>query len=165
MTSNISSGTTGHAYRLRPMPINSVNNNSNISGQSSNTNLNSNNSNSLYYGSSLTAAPTITPPTWSYSSPSQLARKYANIAPIWSQSLVSFYNEDRAPSERRSSVNQPQQSQIQSQQQPIVHSTSMNPHNHHHESNSYRQQYTPHYVSHDLAKEPISSSRAKKNIQ
>ena len=82
MTSNISSSTTGHAYRLRPMPINSINNNSSIVGPSSNTNMN-NNSNSLYYGSSSSAAPTVAPPNWSYSSPSQLARKYANIAPIW----------------------------------------------------------------------------------
>jgi hypothetical protein len=71
MTSNISSSTTGHPYRHRPMPIN---NNSNITGQSSNTNMN-NNSNSLYYGSSTSAAPTVAPPTWTYSSPSHLARK------------------------------------------------------------------------------------------
>jgi hypothetical protein len=169
------------------MPINSLNNNSNLPGQLSNSNIN-NNSNSLYYGSSSSAAPTVASPTWNYSSPSQLARKYANIAPIWchitkprqlkkkfastfhqAQSLVGFYNEDRAPSERRSSLNQSQQqqSQIQSQQQQqqqqpiIVHSTSSNPHHHHHhETNNYRQQYTPHYVSHDLPKEPsaITSS-------
>ncbi|CAF1630214.1 unnamed protein product, partial [Adineta ricciae] len=195
MTSNISSGTTGHAYRLRPMPLNSVTNSSNLTGQSTNSTLNSN-SNPLYYGSSSIAAPTVTPPTWSYSTPSQLARKYANIAPIWchitkprqlkkkfastfhqAQSLVSFYNEDRAPSERRGSLTQSQNSSNQSQQQqqqpqPTVHSTSSNPHHPlhhlHHESNSYRQQYTPHYTSHDLGKEPpvssstSSSSRAKK---
>jgi hypothetical protein len=173
------------------MPINSLNNNSNLPGQLSNSNIN-NNSNSLYYGSSSSAAPTVASPTWNYSSPSQLARKYANIAPIWchitkprqlkkkfastfhqAQSLVSFYNEDRAPSERRGSLNQSQQqqNQIQSQQQQqpiIVHSTNSNPHHHHHhETNNYRQQYTPHYVSHDLPKEPSaitssSSIRAKK---
>jgi hypothetical protein len=184
MTSNISSSTTGHPYRHRPMPIN---NNSNITGQSSNTNMN-NNSNSLYYGSSTSAAPTVAPPTWTYSSPSHLARKYANIAPIWchitkprqlkkkfastfhpAQSLVSFYNEERAPSERRNSLNQSQQqNQNQSQQQPpIVHNTSSTPHHHHHtnESNSYRQPYIPHYPTHDLITEPSipsSSSRAKK---
>ncbi len=199
MTSNISSSTTGHAYRLRPMPINTLNNNSNITGQLSNTNMN-NNSNSSYYGSSSSAVPTVASPTWSYSSPSQLARKYANITPIWchitkprqlkkkfastfhqAQSLVNFYNEDRAPSERRGSLNQTQQqqqqnqtqsqSQQQQQQQPVVHNTSSNPHHyHHHESNNYRQQYTPHYVPHDYAAEPSaitnssssSSSRAKK---
>src|SRR5690349_21371743 len=202
MTSNISSTTTGHAYRIRPMPLNSLNNNSNITGQTSNTNMN-NNSNPSYYGSSSSTVPTVTSPTWSYSSPSQLARKYANIAPIWchitkprqlkkkfastfhqAQSLVNFYNEDRAPSERRGSLNQPlpqqqqqqqQQNQIQSQQQPqpVVHNTSSNPHHyHHHESNSYRQPYNPHYISHDFVTEPpvtttpssssSSSSRAKK---
>ncbi|CAF5046222.1 unnamed protein product, partial [Rotaria magnacalcarata] len=64
------------------------------------------------------------------------------------QSLVSFYNEDRAPSERRGSLNQTQQqqqqNQTQSQQQqqtPTVHNTSSNPQYHHNESNSYRQQY------------------------
>ncbi|CAM2711530.1 unnamed protein product [Rotaria socialis] len=184
MTSNISSSTTSHTYRLRPMPIN---NNSNSSGQSSlNTPMNHNSTSSSYYGS---AAPIVASPTWSYSSPSQLARKYANIAPIWchitkprqlkkkfastfhqAQSLVSFYNEDRAPSERRGSLNQTQQqNQTQSQQQqqqqtPTVHNTSSNPQYHHNESNSYRQQYTPHYVSHDTT-EPstiTSSSRAKK---
>jgi hypothetical protein len=167
------------------MPINSLNNNSNLAGQSSNANMN-NNSNSSHYGSSSTAAPTVASPTWSYSSPSQLARKYANITPIWchitkprqlkkkfastfhqAQSLVNFYNEERAPSERRGSLNQPQQqqqNQIQSQQQqqqqqPIVHNTSSNPHHyHHHESNSYRQQYTPHYVSHDFVTEPSSTT-------
>ncbi|CAF1280882.1 unnamed protein product [Rotaria sp. Silwood1] len=191
MTSNISSSTTGHTYRLRPMPISSINNSSNLSGQSANTTLNNNNSNSTYYG---TAAPIVASPTWSYSSPSQLARKYANIAPIWchitkprqlkkkfastfhqAQSLVSFYNEDRAPSERRGSLNQSQQQQQQNQmqsqqqqQQSIVHNTSSNPQYHHNEPNSYRQQYTPHYISHDLTTEPStttsssSSSRAKK---
>ncbi|CAF4403510.1 unnamed protein product, partial [Rotaria sordida] len=69
------------------------------------------------------------------------------------QSLVSFYNEDRAPSERRGSLNQSQQpqqlqSQPQQQQQSSVHNTSSNPQYHHNESNSYRQQYTPHYISH-----------------
>ncbi|CAF3107996.1 unnamed protein product [Rotaria sp. Silwood2] len=186
MTSNISSSTTGHTYRLRPMPISSMNNNSNLIGPSTNTTLNNNNSNSAYYG---TAAPIVASPTWSYSSPSQLARKYANIAPIWchitkprqlkkkfastfhqAQSLVSFYNEDRAPSERRGSLNQSQQQQqnqmqSQQQQQSSVHNTSSNPQYHHNESNSYRQQYTPHYISHDITTEPSttsSSSRAKK---
>jgi hypothetical protein len=181
------------------MPINSLNNNSNIIGQASNTNIN-NNSNSSYYGSSSSAVPTVASPTWSYSTPSQLARKYANITPIWchitkprqlkkkfastfhqAQSLVNFYNEDRAPSERRGSLNQTQQqqqqqqqqqNQTQSQQQSTVHNTSSNPHHyHHHEPNSYRQQYTPHYVSHDHVTEPSatttsssssSSARAKK---
>ena len=204
MTSNISSSTTGHAYRLRPMPTNSLSNNSNSTGSSSNTNTN-NNSNSSYYGSSSSAAPVVAPPTWSYSSPSQLARKYANITPIWchitkprqlkkkfastfhpAQSLVNFYNEDRAPSERRGSLNQtPQQqqqsqqtqsqsqSQQQQQQQPIVHTTNANPHHYHHyESNSYRQPYSSHYIPHDHGIEPSaptassssssSSSRAKK---
>ncbi|CAF0918642.1 unnamed protein product [Rotaria sordida] len=186
MTSNISSSTTGHTYRLRPMPTSSINNSSNISGQSTNTTLNNPNSNSTYYG---TAAPIVASPTWSYSSPSQLARKYANIAPIWchitkprqlkkkfastfhqAQSLVSFYNEDRAPSERRGSLNQSQQpqqlqSQPQQQQQSSVHNTSSNPQYHHNESNSYRQQYTPHYISHDHTIDPpppITSSRSKK---
>lgn len=190
MTSNISSSTTSHTYRLRPMPTNSINNNSNISGQSSiNTSMNNNNNNSssAYYGSSV---PIVASPTWSYSSPSQLARKYANIAPIWchitkprqlkkkfastfhqAQSLVSFYNEDRAPSERRGSLNQAQQqnqTQTQHQQTPTVHNTNSNPQYHHSESNNYRQQYTPHYISHDLTTEPSttttssSSSRAKK---
>jgi hypothetical protein len=200
MTSNISSSTTGHAYRIRPIPINSLNNNSNIAGQSSNTNM-SNNSNSSYYGSSSSAAPTVASPTWSYSSPSQLARKYANITPIWchitkprqlkkkfastfhqAQSLVNFYNEDRAPSERRGSLNQLQQQQQQQQQQnqtqsyqqqqPSVHNTTSNPHHYHHyDSNNYRQPYTSHYVPHDPVTEPStpatsssssSSSRAKK---
>jgi hypothetical protein len=168
-----------------------INNNSNLTGQSSNTNMN-NNSNSLYYGSSSSAAPTVAPPTWSYSTPSHLARKYANIAPIWchitkprqlkkkfasqfhqAQSLVNFYDEDRAPSERRNSLNQSQQqNQTQTQQQsPVVHNTSSTPHHHHHhhnESNNYRQQYTPHYATHDHGTEPStqssssSSSRAKK---
>jgi hypothetical protein len=162
------------------MPINSISNNSNTIGQSSNTNIN-NNSNPSYYGTSSSTVPTVASPIWSYSTPSQLARKYANIAPIWchitkprqlkkkfastfhqAQSLVSFYNEDRAPSERRGSLNQPQQNQSQ-QQQPIVHYTNSN---HHHDSNSYRQQYTPHYVAQELITEPpaatSSSSRSKK---
>ena len=192
MTSNISSSSTGHAYRLRPMPITSINNNSNPTGPPLNTTLSSS-SNPSYYGSS-SVAPTVASPTWSYSSPSQLARKYANIAPIWchitkprqlkkkfastfhqAQSLVNFYNEDRAPSERRGSLTQSQQqNQAQSQQQqqpkaqPTVHSTgSTRPHPSHHpyESNSYRQQYTPHYPAHDLVTDSSaasSSSRAKK---
>jgi hypothetical protein len=145
----------------------------------------SNSSNTSYYGASSTAAPIVASPTWSYSSPSQLARKYANIAPIWchitkprqlkkkfastfhqAQSLVGFYNEDRAPSERRGSLNQPQQqqNQIQSQQQQqqsTLHNTSSNPH-HHESSNSYRQPYTSHYTPHDHITEPSSSSRSKK---
>lgn len=191
MTSNISSNSTGHAYRLRPMPINSLNNNSNLSGSSSNNAMSSSNNPSYYTSSSSSsAAPIVASPTWSYSSPSQLARKYANIAPIWchitkprqlkkkfastfhqAQSLVNFYNEDRAPSERRGSLNQSQQQQQQqsSQQQQQqagsqsnVHSSSSN--RHHHDSTGYRQQYTPHYpTSHDLINEPSSSSsRSKK---
>lgn len=205
MTSNISSSTTGHAYRLRPMPVSSLSTNSSSTGSSSNTNVNSN-SNSSYYGSpssssSSSAAPIVAAPTWSYSSPSQLARKYANITPIWchitkprqlkkkfastfhpAQSLANFYNEDRAPSERRGSLNQtPQQqqqqqnqsSQSQQQQQPIVHTTNPTPHHYHHyDSSSYRQPYSSHYIPYDHGTEPSvpttpsssssSSSRAKK---
>lgn len=204
MTSNISSSTTGHAYRLRPMPTNSLNTNSNSTGSSSNINTN-NNSNSSYYGSSSSAAPIVAAPTWNYSSPSQLARKYANITPIWchitkprqlkkkfastfhqAQSLANFYNDDRAPSERRGSLNQTpqQQQQTQSEQQsqqqqqpkqPLVHNTNANPHHYHHyESNSYRQPYSSHYIPYDHGTESSaptaisssstssSSSRAKK---
>ena len=192
MTSNISSSSTGHAYRLRPMPMTSINNNSTPTGPPLNTTLSSS-SNPSYYGSS-SVAPTVASPTWSYSSPSQLARKYANIAPIWchitkprqlkkkfastfhqAQSLVNFYNEDRAPSERRGSLTQAQQqNQAPSQQQqtkvqPTVHSTgSTRPHPSHHqyESNSYRQQYAPHYPAHDLVTDSSAASssslRAKK---
>ncbi|CAF5163805.1 unnamed protein product, partial [Rotaria sp. Silwood1] len=80
--------------------------------------------------------------------PRQLKKKFASTF-HQAQSLVSFYNEDRAPSERRGSLNQSQQ-----QQQSIVHNTSSNPQYHHNEPNSYRQQYTPHYISHDLTTEP-----------
>ena len=187
MTSNISSSKNSQTYRLRQTP---TNNSSNLTGQISNINMNNNNNNnSSYYGSTT---PIVSSPSWSYSSPSQLARKYANITPIWchitkprqlkkkfastfhqAQSLVSFYNEDRAPSERRGSINQSQQqNQNQSQQQkqhsPIVHNTNSNSHHrHHYELNSYRQQYTPHYISHDLPTESSttvisSSSRVKK---
>jgi hypothetical protein len=170
------------------MTTNSSNNNSNIGTPSSNTSMN-NSSNTSYYGTSSSTAPIVASPTWSYSSPSQLARKYANIAPIWchitkprqlkkkfastfhqAQSLVGFYNEDRAPSERRGSLNQSQQQQQQQQQNQIqsqqqqqssVHNISSNPH-HHDSSNSYRQQYTSHYIPHDHITEPSSSSRSKK---
>lgn len=154
--------------------------------------------NSSYYGSSSsTSAPIVASPTWSYSSPSQLARKYANIAPIWchitkprqlkkkfastfhqAQSLVNFYNEDRAPSERRGSLTQSQQtsqaSQSQSQQpQQLQQSSSSQSSVHnvntpriHHDANSYRQQYASHYPNQDLISDPSggsgSSSRAKK---
>jgi hypothetical protein len=145
--------------------------------------MNNNNNNTSYYGTSSSASPIVASPTWSYSSPSQLARKYANIAPIWchitkprqlkkkfastfhqAQSLVGFYNEDRAPSERRGSLNQPQQQnqnqsqqdQQQQQQQSIVH----NPH-HYDSSSSYRQPYTSHYTPHEHINES-SSSRSKK---
>jgi hypothetical protein len=191
MTSNSSSSsTTGHAYRPRPIISNSSNNNSNIAGISPNTSMNNSN-NESYYGTSSSASPIVASPTWSYSSPSQLARKYANIAPIWchitkprqlkkkfastfhqAQSLVGFYNEDRAPSERRGSLNQSQsqsqqqnqsQSQQQQQQQPIVHNPSSNPHyQHDSSSSSYRQPYTSHYTPHEYITEPSSSSKSKK---
>jgi hypothetical protein len=163
------------------MTTNSPNNSSNIGGSSSNTSM-SNNNNTSYYGTSSSAAPIVASPSWNYSSPSQLARKYANIAPIWchitkprqlkkkfastfhqAQSLVGFYNEDRAPSERRGSLNQSQQqqNQTQSQQQPTVHNTSTNPY-HHEPSNSYRQPYTSHYTPHDHSNDSSSTSRLKK---
>lgn len=186
MTSNISSNTTGHAYRHRPMPTNtfsSSNNNMNstLTGQSTNANMN-NNSNSSFYGSTASTTPIVASPTWHYSSPSQLARKYANITPVWchitkprqlkkkfastfhqAQSSVNFYNEERAPSERRGSFTQSQQQENQSQQQsqPVVHSTNSNSHHY------YRQPYNnSHY---EFATEPTtttnpssSSSRTKK---
>lgn len=177
MTSNSSSTSTGHTYRIRPSTLTSSNtNSSSISNPNANTN-------SSYYGTSAsnTTTPIVAPPTWTYSSPSQLARKYANIAPIWchitkprqlkkkfastfhqAQSLVGFYNEDRAPSERRGSFGQSQQQQpppLQQQQQSQQQSsTNYDP------SNSYRQQYTSHYTPHDHITEPssTSSSRSKK---
>jgi hypothetical protein len=178
MTSNSSSITTGHAFRSRPIINNASANSSNISGSSSNTGT-SNSGNTSYYGTLSSTTPIVASPTWSYSSPSQLARKYANIAPIWchitkprqlkkkfastfhqAQSLVGFYNEDRAPSERRGSLKQSQsQNQNQSsqqQQQSIVH----NPH-HYDSSNSYRQPYTSHYTPHDSITEPSSSSSSR----
>jgi len=154
--------------------------------------MNSSSTNPSYYGSSSTSTsntPIVASPTWTYSSPSQLARKYANIAPIWchitkprqlkkkfastfhqAQSLVNFYNEDRAPSERRGSLTQSQQSQQQQsssqqaqtptyqqqQSQPTVHSTNSS--RIHHDPNAYRQQYTPHYPTHDLITDPSTSS-------
>ncbi|CAF1222695.1 unnamed protein product [Didymodactylos carnosus] len=126
-------------YRLRPV-------NSNMS---SNTVGSGGSGNSQYYtppsSSSVAGQPisltTVASPTWTYSSPSQLARKYASIAPIWchitkprqlkkkfastfhqAQSLVSFYNEDRAPSERRSSINSTNNTN---------NSSNINNHNHH----------------------------------
>ena len=85
MTTNSSSITTGHAYRLRPLNTSGSTNSSTLSGSLTNsgtTNTNSNSSSS-YYGASTSTTPVAASPTWSYSSPSQLARKYANIAPIW----------------------------------------------------------------------------------
>ena len=189
MTSNSSSSTTtGHAYRLRPMTTNpSSTSNSNLTGSSSNPGI-TNSNNSSYYGTS-SAAPIVASPTWTYSSPSQLARKYANIAPIWchitkprqlkkkfastfhqAQSLVGFYNEDRAPSERRSSLNQNQQqnsNQSQQQQQPppsSVNNSSSNSHYHDSSGTSYRQPHSSYYTPHDHIIEPStsSSSRSKK---
>ncbi|CAF0821488.1 unnamed protein product [Adineta steineri] len=180
MSSNSSSITTGHAYRLRPMTSTSSTNNSSISGPSSSTGANHSGSTS-YYGTSATAAPVVASPTWSYSSPSQLARKYANIAPIWchitkprqlkkkfastfhqAQSLAGFYNDDRAPSERRGSLTQAQQNKNENQVQSTQQSQSSTHTPHHYESSSsYRQPYTSHYSPRDPNIESSSTSTSK----
>ena len=198
MSSNSSTSTTpGHTYRSRPITKTSLSKDSNPFGTSSNTSM-SHSSSTPYYGSS--AASAVASPTWSYSSPSQLARRYANITPIWchitkprqlkkkfastfhqAQSLVGFYNEDRAPSERRTSINQPQQTQtqtqtqLQQQQQQQQSQLSSHQHvnvnnssNHHYDlSNNYRQPYSSHYTPHDSIVDSslssvLSSSRPKK---
>ncbi|UJR13268.1 hypothetical protein I4U23_000288 [Adineta vaga] len=189
MTTNSSSITTGHAYRLRPLNTSSSTNSSNLSGSLTNAGSN-NNSNSSYYGTSTSTTPVVASPTWSYSSPSQLARKYANIAPIWchitkprqlkkkfastfhqAQSLVGFYNEDRAPSERRGSINQSQpsssssSSQIQQQSSKTNHSSQQpqltihNPH-HYDSSSNYRPTYSSHYTPHESNIESSSTTSA-----
>ncbi|CAF1397505.1 unnamed protein product [Adineta ricciae] len=186
MTTNSSSITTGHAYRLRPLNTSGSTNSSTLSGSLTNSGTTNTNSNSSYYGASTSTTPVVASPTWSYSSPSQLARKYANIAPIWchitkprqlkkkfastfhqAQSLVGFYNEDRAPSERRGSINQSQasssSSQSQQQQQQNSKSNQQTPltlHNSHHydSSSNYRPTYSSHYTPHDSNAESLSTT-------